>query len=76
MAAVNKPLGCVADRVDNKCRAVFDQDDITGEDLTHIYDKRTKRKTSLRRIGKVWVLDAIVDAGMLADDASVFSRPR
>ena len=76
VAAVNKPLGCVVDRVDNKCRVVFDQDDTAGEDLTHIYDKRTKQKTSFRRVGKVWVLDAAVAAGMLADDASAFSRPR
>ena len=76
VADVNKPLGCVADRVDSRCRVVFDQDEGTGEDLSHIYDKRTRRRTSLRRIGKVWVLDAIVDAGVLADTASVFSRPR
>ena len=76
VADVNKPLGCVADRVDNRCRVVFDQDDETGEDLTHMYDKAKKQTTSLRRIGKVWVLDAIVAGDMLAVNASVFTRPR
>ena len=76
VADVNKPLLCVADRVDNRCRVVYDQDDETGEDLTDICDKKTGKTMNLRRIGKVWVLDAIVAANMLADTASVFSRPR
>ena len=76
VAEVNKPLGCVADRVDNRCRVTFDQDDDTGEDLTCIFNKKTKKKTMLRRIGKVWVLDAIVTADMVANEQSDFSRPR
>ena len=76
VAEVNKPLGCVADRVDNRCRVTFDQDDDTGEDLTCIFNKKTKKKTMLRRIGKVWVLDAIVTADMVANERSDFSRPR
>ena len=41
---VNKPLMSLSDRVDNGCRLVFDQDDTTGEDLTHLYVKRLKKK--------------------------------
>ena len=75
VADVNKPLMSISDRVDSKCRVVFDQDDDTGEDLTHIYNKQTKKATSLKRIGKVWVLDCTVAADFLAKDSSVFSRP-
>ena len=76
VADVNKALGSVADQVDNRCRVVFDQDDDTGEDLTHIFDKKTKKTMMLRRVGKVWVLDAIVAEDMLSNDGPGFSRPR
>ena len=76
MADVNKALGSVADQVDNRCRVVFDQDDDTGEDLTHIFDKKTQKTMMLRRVGKVWVLDAIVAEDMLSNDGPGFSRPR
>jgi len=38
IAESNKPLGSVADRVDHRCRVVFDQDDDTGQDVSYIYD--------------------------------------
>ena len=75
VADVNKQLMSISDRVDSKCRVVFDQDENTGEDITHIYNKRTKKKTCLKRVGKVWVLDCTVAADFLATDSSVFSRP-
>ena len=76
VAEVNKPLLCIADRVDDRCRVIFDQDDETGEDLTCIINKRTGTKNMLRRIGKVWVLDAIVRADMISNSESDFIRPR
>ena len=75
VADVNKPLMSLSDRVDNSCRLVFDQDDETGEDLTHMYDKKSKKKMKLKRVGKVWVLDCTVPATFLAKSSSVFSRP-
>ena len=75
VADVNKPLMSISDRVDNKCRVVFDQDDETGEDLTHIFNKKTKKKMRLRRVGKVWVLDCTVAGDFIAGKSSVFSRP-
>ena len=75
IADVNKPLMSISDRVDNRCRVVFDQDDDTGEDLTHVYNKKTKKAMKLRRVGKVWVLDCTVTEDFLAETASVFSRP-
>ena len=71
---VNKPLMSISDRVDNRCRVVFDQDDETGEDITHVFNKVTKQRIKLRRVGKVWVLDCAVRADMLAEDNQIFSR--
>ena len=75
VADVNKALMSLSDRVDNHCRVVFDQDDETGQDLTHLYDKKLKKKMKLKRVGKVWVLDCSVPASFLAEDSSVFRRP-
>ena len=74
VADVNKPLMSISDRVDNRCRVVYDQDDLTGEDLTHLFDKKTNQTIKLRRVGKVWVLDCTVKADMLAENNSLFSR--
>ena len=74
VADVNKPLMSISDRVDNRCRVVYDQDDLTGEDLTHIFDKKTNQTIKLRRVGKVWVLDCTVKADMLAENNSLFIR--
>jgi hypothetical protein len=41
VANVNTPLGSVADRFDNKCRVVYDQDD-DGKDH-HLYIGQTFR---------------------------------
>ena len=54
---------------------MFDQDDVTGEDLTHLYDKKLKRKMKLKRVGKVWVLDCTVPANFLSKSSAVFRRP-
>ena len=43
IANVNMPLGAVPDRVDNKCRVVYDQDDKIGQDLSYILDKPSGR---------------------------------
>ena len=75
VADVNKPLMSISDRVDNRCRVVYDQDDETGEDLTHIFNKRTKKKMKLKRVGKVWILDVTVAGDFLAQNSSVFRRP-
>ena len=72
IADVNKPLGCVADRVDRSCRVVFDQDDETGQDLSYILKKKTGQVIKMRRTGKVWVLDAIVSSDLLATE--LFTR--
>lgn len=74
VADVNKPLMSISDRLDNRFLVTFDQDDVTGEDLTHMYNKKTKKITKLRRVGKVWVLDCTVGKEFLSEGTSVFSR--
>ena len=71
IAEVNKALLSISDRVDNRCRVIFDQDDETGEVLAHIYNKRTDTKMELRRVGKVWILDGPVTEDFLTDSILV-----
>ena len=75
VADVNKPLMSISDRLDHRCRVVFDQDDETGVDLSHIYNKKTKKKIKLNRVGKVWVLDCTVTSDFIFECNSVFGRP-
>ena len=74
VADVNKPLMSISDRVDKNCRVVFDRDDATGEDLTHIYNKKTKKRMKMKRIGKVWILDCTVTKEFISDNNQVFNR--
>ena len=75
VADVNKPLMSISDRVDHRCRVVFDQDDETGVDLSHIYNKKTKKTMKLNRVGKVWVLDCTVTSDFVSEFNPVLSRP-
>ena len=72
IADVNKPLGAVADRVDNACRVVYHKGMDTGQDLSYILNKRTGKILKMRRDGNVWVLDASTSLDMLSTD--LFSR--
>ena len=72
VAEVNKPLGSVAHFVDREYRVVFDQNSVTGEDLSYMVHKPTKKTYRFRRCRNIWILDAIVD---LADFFGDFSRP-
>ena len=65
VADVNKALMSISDRVDHRCRVVFDQDEETGEDISHIFDKQSRRKLKLTRVGKVWVLECSVTEDFL-----------
>ena len=68
VADVNKALMSISDRVDHRCRVVFDQDEETGEDISHIFDKQSRRKLKLTRVGKVWVLECSVTEDFLPTD--------
>ena len=72
IAEVNKPLGSVAHFVDKDYRVVFDRNSTTGEDMSYMVHKPSRKTYRFRRCRNVWVLDAIVD---LADLFGDFSRP-
>ena len=72
VADVNKPLMSISDRVDHRCRVVFDYDEDTGQDISHVYNKQTKKKMRLNRIGKVWVLNCSVTKDFVAENNPVF----
>ena len=67
VADVNKALMSISDRVDHRCRVVFDQDEETGEDISHVFDKKSRRRLKLDRVGKVWVLDCSVTEDFLPE---------
>jgi hypothetical protein len=72
IAEVNKPLGSVAYFVDRKFRVVYDQNDVTGEDMSYMIHKPTKKVFRFRRSRNIWILDAVVE---LADLFGDFSGP-
>ena len=60
IAEVNKALGSVAYVVDRDFRVVFDKNTVTGEDLSYMIHKPTKKSFRFRRDRNVWILGAIV----------------
>ena len=72
VANVNKALGAVSYLVDHGYRVIFDKDAESGEDLSHMFDKRTKAATRLRREKNIWKLDTFVEAN---DKDEPFHRP-
>ena len=62
VAEVNKALGSVSYLVDRGYKVVFDKDKETGEDLSHMMHKATKRIAKFRRERNVWILEAAVEA--------------
>ena len=71
VADVNKPLMSISDRMDRRCRVMFDQDDDTGEDISFITNKVNGQAIKMRRDKNVWVVNAYID-----DEAEQsFTRP-
>ena len=64
VADVNKPLMSISDRVDNGCRVIFDQDDHTGEDLTHKFNKRTNGNNEVETCGQSMGIGLFSDKGI------------
>ena len=62
IAAVNKALGSAAYFVDNKYLVVFDQDAVTGKDISGMIHKPTGRMSKFRREKNIWILDAFVNS--------------
>ena len=70
IAAVNKALGSVAYVVDRAFRVVYDKNMETGEDMSYMVHKPTKKTFRFRRERNVWILDAIVGTESVFGDCS------
>ena len=70
IAEINKPLGSVAYFVDRDYRVVFDQNAVTGEDVSYMVHKPTRTVYRFRRERNIWILDAVVDVADLYGDFS------
>ena len=73
IAEVNKALGSVAYVVDRDFRVVFDKNTKTGEDLSYMVHKPTRKSFRFRRNRNVWILDAVVSFESIFDEG--FSGP-
>ena len=61
IAEVNKALAAVADRVDAGFKVVFDKEERTGVDTSHMAHKASGKVIKSNRNGNVWTIDAFVD---------------
>ena len=71
IAAVNKVLCAVSYLVDHRMRVIFDQDEKTGVDTSHIFNKKTGSTTKMKRERNVWTIEAFIDE---EDSLSSFVR--
>ena len=69
--AVNKALCAVSYLVDHGYRVIFDRDDKTGVDTSHILNKSTGRSIRMNREKNVWTIGAFIDE---LDPKSGFAR--
>ena len=61
IAQVNKVLCAVSYLVDNHHRVIFDQDERTGIDTSHILNKKTGKTIKMKRERNVWTIEAFVE---------------
>ena len=61
IAAVNAVLCAVSYLVDHRMRVIFDQDEKTGVDTSHIFNKKTGTTTKMKRERNVWTTEAFID---------------
>ena len=52
-------------------RVIFDQDEKTGVDTSHIFNKKTGTTTKMKRERNVWTIEAFIDE---EDSLSSFVR--
>ena len=74
IAEVNKGLASVSHMVDTGHRVVFDQDDVSGEDISFITNKKTGVSIKMRRDRQVWVVDAFVEEEIDEEDSAADFR--
>ena len=61
IAQVNKVLCAVSYLVDNHHRVIFDQDERTGIDTSHILNRKTGKTIKMKRERNVWTIEAFVE---------------
>ena len=61
VAAVNKVLCAVSYLVDHHMKVIFDRDEKTGVDTSHILHKKTGKTIKMNRERNVWTIDAFID---------------
>ena len=61
IAAVNKVLCAVSYLVDHGMRVIFDRDEKTGIDTSHIMNKKTGKSIQMVRTRNVWTIEAFID---------------
>ena len=61
VAEVNKVLCAVSYLVDHGMQVIFDQDEATGMDTSHILNKATGKTIKMNRERNVWTIDAFID---------------
>ena len=61
IAEVNKALCAVSYLVDKGNQVIFDQDEVTGLDISRIINKKTGKIIQLVRDRNVWTIDAYVE---------------
>ena len=71
IAQVNKVLCAVSYLVDNHHRVIFDQDERTGIDTSHILNKKTGKTIKMKRERNVWTIEAFVED---EDEQADFAR--
>ena len=70
IAEVNKPLASVAYFVDRDFRVVYDKNMKTGEDISYMIHKPSRKVYRFRRERNIWVMDAIVELADIFGDFS------
>ena len=74
IAAVNKVLCAVSYLVDHDMKVIFDRDEKTKVDTSHILNKKTGKCIKMKRERNVWTIDAYIDEDEDVDTAESFVR--
>ena len=72
IAEVNKALCAVSYLVDRNNQVIFDQDEVTGLDISRIINKKTGKIINMTRERNVWTIDAFIEEN--PDEVGDFGR--
>ena len=72
IAEVNKALCAVSYLADRNNQVIFDQDEVTGLDISRIVNKKTGKIINMTRERNVWTIDAFIEED--PDEVGDFGR--